>query len=153
MQDPGSTRAGERDKTRTSITICMCGDVMTGRGIDQVLPHPSDPILNESYIRDAREYVKVAEKMNGPIPKPVDFSYIWGDAIEELKRVAPDLRLINLETSITKSDDYWKGKGIHYRMHPKNIPAITAARIDLCSLATTTSLTGDILGLPRRSRP
>ena len=27
------------------ITIFMCGDVMTGRGIDQILPHPSDPIL------------------------------------------------------------------------------------------------------------
>ncbi|MGH7790958.1 MAG: CapA family protein, partial [Thermodesulfobacteriota bacterium] len=49
--------------------------------------------------------------------------------------VAPDLRIINLETSITKSDAYWKGKGIHYRMHPENTPCITAAKIDCCSLA------------------
>jgi poly-gamma-glutamate capsule biosynthesis protein CapA/YwtB (metallophosphatase superfamily) len=27
------------------ITIFLCGDVMIGRGIDQILPHPSDPAL------------------------------------------------------------------------------------------------------------
>src|ERR1700682_4474625 len=30
-----------------SIRLFLCGDVMTGRGIDQVLPHPSDPRLHE----------------------------------------------------------------------------------------------------------
>ena len=104
------------------ITIFMCGDVMTGRGIDQVLPHPSDPLIHEPYVRSARGYVDLAEKGNGPIQQPVSFSYIWGDALDELERVAPDLRMINLETSITKSNDYWKGKGINYRMHPENIP-------------------------------
>ena len=24
----------------TEITLFLCGDVMTGRGVDQVLPHP-----------------------------------------------------------------------------------------------------------------
>jgi poly-gamma-glutamate synthesis protein (capsule biosynthesis protein) len=52
-----------------------------------------------------------------------------------LEQAAPDLRIINLETSITKSDDFWKNKGINYRMHPKNICSITAAKIDYCSLA------------------
>jgi hypothetical protein len=32
------------------ITMFMCGDVMTGRGIDQVLSHPSDPIIHEPYM-------------------------------------------------------------------------------------------------------
>jgi hypothetical protein len=27
------------------ITLFMAGDVMTGRGIDQVLPYPSDPVI------------------------------------------------------------------------------------------------------------
>jgi len=117
------------------ITMFMCGDVMTGRGIDQVLPHPSHPVLYEPYIKDATQYVELAERINGSIPRPADFPYIWGDALEELEREAPDLTLINLETSITKSDDYWRGKGINYRMHPENIPAITAARINFCSLA------------------
>ncbi len=35
------------------ITIFFCGDVMTGRGIDQILPHPSDPILYEPYVKNA----------------------------------------------------------------------------------------------------
>lgn len=27
------------------LTIFLCGDMMTGRGVDQVLPHPGDPTL------------------------------------------------------------------------------------------------------------
>ena len=100
------------------ITIFMCGDVMTGRGIDQVLPHPSDPRIYEPYVRDARGYVELAENVSGLIPRPVSFSYIWGDALDEWERVAPDVRIINLETSVTTSNDYWQGKGINYRMHP-----------------------------------
>ena len=45
---------------------------MTGRGIDQVLPHPGDARIYESYIRDARGYVQLAERANGPIGGPVD---------------------------------------------------------------------------------
>jgi poly-gamma-glutamate synthesis protein (capsule biosynthesis protein) len=129
------------------ITIFMCGDVMTGRGIDQVLPHPGDPRIYEPYMKSARGYLALAEQANGPIQKPVDFSYIWGDAFDELERVAPDLRIINLETSVTKSQDYLKGKGINYRMHPENIPCITAAKIDLCSLANNHILDWGYSGL------
>ena len=123
------------EKTLGTIKIFVCGDVMTGRGIDQVLPCPSNPVLHEPYIRDAREYVKLAELKNGPIPKPADFSYVWGDALSQLERMAPDLRIINLETSVTKSDEYWRGKEIHYRMNPENVPCITAAKVDYCALA------------------
>jgi len=28
---------------------------MTGRGIDQVLPHPNDPLIHEPYMKRARE--------------------------------------------------------------------------------------------------
>jgi poly-gamma-glutamate synthesis protein (capsule biosynthesis protein) len=117
------------------LTLFLCGDVMTGRGVDQVLPHPGDPRLHESSITSARRYVELAELANGPIAVPVDFSYVWGDALEELARVDPDVRIINLETSVTRSDDYWRGKGINYRMHPDNAPCISAARIDCCVLA------------------
>jgi poly-gamma-glutamate synthesis protein (capsule biosynthesis protein) len=122
-------------RTSNLITVFMCGDVMLGRGIDQVLPHPSNPLLHEPYVRSATTYVELAERANGPIPKPVRFSYPWEDALYELERVDPDLRIINLETSVTTSNDYWRGKGIHYRIHPKNIPCLTAAKIDFCSLA------------------
>jgi poly-gamma-glutamate synthesis protein (capsule biosynthesis protein) len=117
------------------ILLFLCGDVMTGRGIDQVLPHSCDPTLHEPYVKDARRYMALAEQVNGEVPEPVDFNYIWGDALEVLKQRNPDVRVINLETSITTSDDAWPRKGIHYRMHPKNIPAITAAGIDCCVLA------------------
>ncbi|MBI2969707.1 MAG: CapA family protein [Gammaproteobacteria bacterium] len=117
------------------ITLFLCGDVMTGRGIDQVLAVPGDPQLHESYVRDARDYVALAEKANGPIPRPASCTYLWGDALEELQSAAPDLRLINLETSITTSNDPWPGKGIHYRMHPANAGCIAVAGIDVASLA------------------
>ncbi|RJX28624.1 MAG: CapA family protein [Desulfurivibrio sp.] len=117
------------------ITLFLCGDVMTGRGIDQVLPHPSEPVLYESYMRSAAGYVQLAEEKNGPLARPVDFSYIWGDALTVLSELQPDLRIINLETSVTTSPDFWPGKGINYRMHPENIGCLTAAAIDCCTLA------------------
>jgi poly-gamma-glutamate synthesis protein (capsule biosynthesis protein) len=108
---------------------------MTGRGIDQILPHPSDPWLLEAYVRSAVTYVELAEHVTGRIPRSVDFAYIWGDALAELERVQPDARIVNLETSVTVSDDAWPDKGIHYRMHPANVPCLTAAKLDCCVLA------------------
>lgn len=126
---------GMRWGSSKAITLFMCGDVMLGRGIDQVLPHPGNPVIYEPYVKNAGRYVDIAEMANGPIPYPVDFDYIWGDALGELARISPDVRMINLETSITKHDDYWKNKGIHYRMNPENISCLKAAGIDYCSLA------------------
>lgn len=120
---------------RTPVTLFLCGDVMTGRGIDQILPHPSNPILHESYVRSAKDYVALAERANGRIEKPVGFDYIWGDALDELNRRKPNARIVNLETAITTSDAAWPGKGIHYRMHPRNIGCLTAAKLDCCVLA------------------
>jgi len=125
----------EKQQMNDPITLFLCGDVMLGRGIDQVLPHPSDPLIHEGYVKSARGYVELAERWNGPIPSPVRNEYVWGDALRELEAVCPDLRIINLETSVTQSDAYWKGKGIHYRMNPENIDCLTAADIDLCVLA------------------
>jgi poly-gamma-glutamate capsule biosynthesis protein CapA/YwtB (metallophosphatase superfamily) len=124
-----------RDKRPRLITLFMCGDVMTGRGIDQVLPHPGGPLIHEPYMKSAKGYVELAEKVNGPIHQPVSCSYIWGDALEILKHAALDARIINLETSVTKSNDYWEGKTVHYRMHPDNISCIAAAGINIASLA------------------
>ena len=129
------------------ITLFMCGDVMTGRGIDQVLPRPSHPRLYESYVNNATRYVELAQTVNGPFPKRVDFSYPWGDALAELEHVMPDVRIINLETAITESDDYWKRKGINYRMHPENVLCIKAAKIDCCALANNHVLDWGYAGL------
>jgi poly-gamma-glutamate capsule biosynthesis protein CapA/YwtB (metallophosphatase superfamily) len=125
---------GNRDGAGQLLTLFLCGDVMTGRGIDQILPHPCKPRIYEPYLRDARDYVALAEQVNGPIARPVPYPYIWGDALAELERMAPDVRIVNLETAVTSHDDFWP-KGINYRMHPRNIAALTAARIDCCAMA------------------
>ena len=135
----------ERRNTR-AVSLFLCGDVMTGRGIDQVLPHPSKPVLYEPYVESAVEYLEMAERANGPIEQPVSFSYIWGDAAAELERATPEARIVNLETSVTTSENYER-KGINYRMHPANTPCLTAAKIDCCVLANNHVLDWGYSGL------
>ena len=117
------------------LELFLAGDVMTGRGIDQVLPYPSDPVLYEDYVRDARDYVRLAERLSGRIATPVHERYIWGDATDVWANHAADVRVVNLETSVTSSAEPWPGKGIHYRMHPRNVGCLNAAKIDCCALA------------------
>lgn len=136
-----------RDPAHRSLTLFLAGDVMTGRGIDQILPHPSRPDIYERWMGDARGYVTLAEKVSGPIPRRVDPAYIWGDALEELARVAPAARIVNLETSVTRSDDHWPGKGINYRMHPGNVGCLQAAALDVCVLANNHVLDYGYVGL------
>ena len=128
------------------VTLFLCGDVMTGRGIDQILPHPGDPQIREPYVTSATHYVRLAEAANGPIPAPVPFPYIWGDALAALEAARPDARIVNLETSITTSTELWP-KGINYRMDPANVPCLTAAGIDCCCLANNHVLDCGYAGL------
>jgi len=140
-------RADTRARDTTPVSLFLSGDVMLGRAIDQVLPHRNDPVLYEDYIKDARDYVRLAEKANGPIRKPVDCSYVWGDALAELDSIKPDARIINLETSVTSQGSPWKNKYIHYRMHPKNVDCITSAGIDIAVLANNHVLDWGYRGL------
>ena len=128
------TAAAARSEEDRKTKILLCGDVMTGRGVDQILPHPSDPLLHEFYVQSALDYVQLAERANGQIQAPVDFAYIWGDALGTFERQRPDLLLINLETAITRNEAF-APKGINYRMSPDNLPCLTAAGIDVCTLA------------------
>jgi len=128
-----STQSPRVGQMQRSIRLFLCGDVMTGRGIDQVLPRPCDPILHEDYAQSAMDYVHLAEATNGPIPRRVDPSYVWGVTLDEFDRMRPDARIINLETSITHSDDY-APKGINYRMSPENANCLKVATIDCCVL-------------------
>jgi poly-gamma-glutamate synthesis protein (capsule biosynthesis protein) len=117
-----------------NMVLFLCGDVMLGRGIDQVMPAPGNPDLYESWIRNAGDYVRLAERAHGPIPRPVGPGYVWGDALEELSRRGSQVRLINLETSLTARGYPWPDKGIHYRMNPPNADCLTAAGIGACVL-------------------
>ncbi|MBL1086296.1 CapA family protein [Streptomyces actinomycinicus] len=130
-----------------AVTLFLAGDVMLGRGVDQILPHPGDPALREDYVRDAREYVALAEAANGPIPRPVDPAWPWGEALAVLERAAPDVRVINLETAVTRDGDFAPGKAVHYRMHPANLPCLAAARPDVCVLANNHVLDFGLPGL------
>lgn len=118
----------------STLTLFLSGDVMLGRGIDQILPHPLPPEIHESYVKTALGYLRIAENANGPITKPVDYKYIWGDALAELNNTNPIARIINLETSVTRSED-WERKGINYRMNPDNIMVLKEAEVDCCVLA------------------
>ena len=59
-----------------------------------------------------------------------------GDALAVLDEEAPDVRVINLETSVTRSADFAAGKAVCCRMSPDNLPAVTVARPDVCVLAS-----------------
>jgi poly-gamma-glutamate capsule biosynthesis protein CapA/YwtB (metallophosphatase superfamily) len=133
--------------TSKPLTVFLCGDVMLGRGVDQILPHPGDPSLRESYVTDARSYVALAEAVNGPIARPVDFSWPWGEALSVLEEAGTDVRVINLETTITRAGTFAPGKPVHYRMSPDNLRSLTVARPDACALANNHVLDFGIPGL------
>lgn len=139
--------AGTTTLTERPVKVFLAGDVMLGRGIDQVLPNPGSPRLHEGFVKDARRYVSLAERRNGPLPDAIDYSYVWGSALEVLAAEKPDLRVVNLETSITTSEAYQESKGIHYRMHPLNLPCLTAAAIDCCVVANNHVMDWGLQGL------
>jgi poly-gamma-glutamate synthesis protein (capsule biosynthesis protein) len=118
----------------STLRLFLCGDVMIGRGIDQVLPHPCPPRLYEQYVSSAEQYVALAERSHGPIRKPVALDYVWGAALEEFGRVQPDVRIVNLETAITRCEAH-APKGINYRVSPENAACLAAAGIDCAVLA------------------
>ena len=120
---------------------------MTGRGIDQILAHPGDPVIHERWVRSAVEYVHLAERRHGPIPRKAEPSHIWGDALAALDARDVDVRIINLETAVTDRGQPWPQKGIQYRMHPGNIDCITVADIDVCVLANNHVLDWSYEGL------
>jgi poly-gamma-glutamate capsule biosynthesis protein CapA/YwtB (metallophosphatase superfamily) len=126
--------------------VLLCGDVMTGRGVDQILPHPSAPEIFEHWVTDARGYVTLAEAENGPVPRSAPLDYPWGEALEVFASLAPDVRIANLETSVTRADTPLP-KGINYRMEPANVGCLTAAGLDVCVLANNHVLDFGTAGL------
>jgi poly-gamma-glutamate synthesis protein (capsule biosynthesis protein) len=130
-----------------TLRLLLTGDVMLGRGIDQVMAQPVSPELFEPAVHDARVYVRLAEAVNGPIPAPVGSAWPWGEALEAMEHLSPDLRIVNLETAVTAGGSPWPGKGVHYRMHPAHLEALRVARIDACVLANNHVLDWGAAGL------
>lgn len=127
MDRMGSCRGGH---PIGGITLVLAGDVMAGRGIDQVMTHPCDPVLYEPRVRNAREYVTLAERASGAIPRAVPPACAWGDALDALRHLAPQAFVVNLETAVTRAGTPWPAKGVHHRMHPAHVGCLTAARVD-----------------------
>lgn len=117
------------------VRIGLSGDVMLGRGVDQIQRHPGDPTIHESWATSAVRYVELAEAVSGPIPRAVDPDYVWGDLLTDLSTAGLDGLIVNLETAVTDRGRPWPGKGIQYRMHPANVDCLTAAGLDVAVLA------------------
>lgn len=116
------------------LTLLLTGDVMLGRGVDQILAHSCPPGLHEPFVASAEEYVALAERVNGAIPRRVGPEYVWGDALEAIAAHHPQARIINLETTATLSEDV-APKEVAYRMHPANIDVLASGGVDCCVLA------------------
>lgn len=129
------------------IRLFLCGDVMIGRGIDQVMPRSVDPQLLEPHVDTAEAYLELAVRANGPIPRPVGPEYVWGASLEAIDAFEPSVRIVNLETAATTSPQAWPGKEVLYRAHPANVAVLRAARIDCCSLANNHALDWGHAGL------
>lgn len=117
------------------VSMCLTGDVMCGRGVDQILRNPGDPGISEPWARSALSYVELAEERSGPLPRRVEPSYVWGDVLPVLEEIAPDALVVNLETAVTDRGRPWPGKGIQYRMHPANVDCLAVAGVDVAVLA------------------
>jgi len=137
----------QREHRAGLVKLCVTGDVMSGRGIDQILRCPGDPRIHEPSMQSALDYVAIAEQRSGPIPRHVPPAYVWGDALDFLRQAKPDAFVVNLETAVTDRGTPWPGKGIHYRMHPANVDILSVAGVDVAVLANNHVLDWSIPGL------
>jgi len=135
MRSRASNGARRDIVARGVIRLFLCGDVMIGRGIDQVMPHSVEPRLFERHVSSAETYVELAVRASGPIPTPVGPKYVWGDALGVIESFAPHATIVNLETAVTTSPAAWPGKQVLYRTHPANVAVLRAAAVDCCILA------------------
>lgn len=117
-----------------NFVLFLSGDVMLGRGIDQILRYKNDPKIYESFVKDARHYVPQSMVTYTQPHRHVPDNYIWGDLVQEELYWLAILRIINLETSVTTSSKRTP-KPVLYKMHPGNVGVILAAKIDYCHLA------------------
>lgn len=130
-----------------SVLLALTGDVMLGRGVDQIMPEPVNPVLYETWVESALRYVELAEARSGPVPRNVEPSYVWGETLSLLEELGPDVRVVNLETAITDRGEPWPNKGIHYRMSPSHVGALVAGGVDVAVLANNHVLDWSLPGL------
>ena len=116
------------------LTIFLCGDVMLGRAVDQIFQFKTDPRLYETVNNDAKQYLPLKMLRYAKKNHYVGYDYIWGPLLKSPFYTNADLKIINLETSITHSQKP-ELKAVLYKMHPQNIETIKVANIDYCNMA------------------
>ena len=117
-------------KPARRIRLAIAGDVMLGRLVDQVLPHPTQDEdecghLGEHF-RDNLFYEALPTE-TALLRRP------WGDTLDLFR--SADCSIINLETAITAHNLKWPNKMFNYRMSGKNIQCLKEANITYTSLA------------------
>ena len=130
------------------VRVALAGDVLLGRGIDQIQRSSVNPELRERFVGDARDYIALAERRGGTeVPRCVDPAYVWGDTVERLERFGPQATLVNLENALTDTDGFAPGKEIHYRGHPDNVAVLKTVPNPVCTLANNHVLDFGTTGL------
>jgi poly-gamma-glutamate synthesis protein (capsule biosynthesis protein) len=109
---------------KKKMIVAVAGDLMMGRGIDQVLDFPGSPLLWEE-MADARGYVALAARKVPPY-------FLEGKNIFRHLSLhnRQDLFIANLETSVTRSSNF-ANKEIHYRADPRNIYFLLQLQVKL----------------------
>ena len=113
-----------------TLALNFMGDTMLGRLIDQMFPqHVHEPA--EARIAQSLQTSNASLTKYGP-------NTPWCNVLPLLH--SADLNLLNLETSATTHPTKWPEKVFNYRMHPANIAALQAARINYAGLANNHTL-------------
>ncbi|KAF1815545.1 hypothetical protein P152DRAFT_505431 [Eremomyces bilateralis CBS 781.70] len=105
--------------------LTFLGDVMLGRLIDQLLPHPLPPSPSTLPISTAIT--------RSPSLTPYPLTAPFSTTLPLLLSSA--LLLLNLETAATTHPVPWPSKTFAYRTHPAHIAALAAAHVDYAGLA------------------
>jgi len=115
------------------VQLALVGDCMTGRLLDQVLPHPiPNEVEHGRSISALGDHLRAGLGVRG-LSDTNKLERVWGTTLPLFKEA--DARLINLETSVTTSDTPWPSKVFHYRMHPQNIDLLKVIGCDYASSA------------------
>lgn len=119
-----------------AVSLFLCGDVMKSREVGQVLQTPGEAGLFQPGAGSVTTWVESAVASTGPLPHRVGVEYAWGDALQELQRIRPAARIVNLATAVTLSSEAWPRKRqMLCRMAPADVPCLNAVEIDCCVLA------------------
>ena len=120
---------------------------MLGRGIDQILGCRSAPELREAVCRSAVDMSASPKRAGesdcrGPPPRPT--RGVTPSRCGNSEQL--DALIVNLETSVTTARRLRAGRH-NYRMHPRHVVCLQAARVDCCALANNHVMDFGVSGL------